>query len=100
MKLDIQELEAELAEKTKDLETFVLARDLVRKRVREVADSSFRSELTPLPSWSGTDAVLGSLDLCIHAMERTIEEIKQLLKATKLDRPFRVIEGENNGNEG
>ena len=31
-----------------------------------------KSELTPLPVWSGTDAVLGSLDLAIAAMEGTL----------------------------
>ena len=74
------QLEAEIEEKTRDLQAFQEARDIVRRRVLEVADS--QSPLTPLPKWSGTDAVLGSLDLSIHAMERTLEELKALLEQT------------------
>lgn len=33
-----------------------------------------------LVSWSGTSAVMGSLELTIHAIERTIEELRDLLK--------------------
>ena len=32
-----------------------------------------------LVSWSGTSAVMGSLELSIHAIERTVEELKDLL---------------------
>lgn len=92
-----EELEAELAEKTRDLEVFVEARDKIRMRVIELRDS--KSRLTPLPQWSGTDAVLGSLDLSIHAMERTIAELKQFLAASEKGRQFRVIEGDGDGNE-
>ncbi len=74
MQLTREELKAEIDEKSKDLDAFVQARDIIRKRVQEVADTE--SPLTPLPFWSGTDAVLGSLDLSIHAMERTLEELK------------------------
>jgi hypothetical protein len=72
------ELEAEIAEKSEDLRVFAEARDMIRKRVQEVVDSN--SKLTPLPTWSGTDAVLGSLDLAVHSMERTIEELRALLR--------------------
>lgn len=74
MELTREELKAEIDEKSRDLEVFAQARDLIRKRVQEVADTE--SPLTPLPFWSGTDAVLGSLDLAIHAMERTLDELK------------------------
>ena len=77
MNLDYSELKAELEEKTLDLKAFVQARDIVRARVLEVRDS--QSPLTPLPNWSGTDAVLGSLDLAIHSMERTLEELSVML---------------------
>lgn len=72
-----QEITAELEEKARDLDAFSSARELIRRRVLEVKDS--QSKLTPLPQWSGTDAVLGSLDLSIHAMERTLEELRTLL---------------------
>lgn len=83
-------LEQEVAEKTADLEAFVRAREIIRRRVLEVADS--KSPLTPLANWSGTDAVLGSLDLSIHAMERTLNELKQLLAGAP-PRRFTIIDG-------
>lgn len=86
--ISIVELQAEIDEKSLDLEAFVSARKIIRGRLIEVMDS--KSKLTPLPEWSGTDAVLGSLDLAIHAMERTISELKELKKkAQKLS----VIDG-------
>jgi hypothetical protein len=69
-----QELEEEIEEKGLDLQAFMQARDIIRKRVMEVSDSVCK--LTPLPAWSGTDAVLGSLDLSIHAIERTLAELQ------------------------
>jgi len=33
-----------------------------------------------LVDWSGTAAVMGSLDLSIHSIERTIEELKSILR--------------------
>lgn len=83
------ELEAEIFEKSEDLKAFSSARELIRHRVRDVQDSE--SRLTPLPTWSGTDAVLGSLDLAIHSMERTLEELGVLLK--RAPPALRVIAG-------
>ncbi len=86
-----QELELEILEKRQDLSAFSAARALIRNRVLEVVDS--KSSLTPLPNWSGTDAVLGSLDLAIHSIERTIDELQQALRElpsfmrTKDDKP-------------
>lgn len=71
----LQELNAEIDEKTKDWRAFSEARASIRQRLLEVRDS--QSRLTPLPEWSGTDAVLGSLDLAIHAMERTLMELQE-----------------------
>lgn len=82
------ELQAEIEEKTLDLKAFVAAREIVRQRVWDVRDS--QSKLTPLPTWSGTDAVLGSLDLAIHAMERTIGELQEMLKKTPV--PLRLVD--------
>lgn len=78
MKMTREELRAEIEEKRLDLDAFSKARDIIRARVVEVGDS--KNSLTPLPNWSGTDAVLGSLDLSIHAMERTLEELRGWLK--------------------
>jgi hypothetical protein len=85
-----QELLAEIEEKSKDLEVFAKARDDIRRRVMEVNDSP--SRLTPLPNWSGTDAVLGSLDLAIHAMEHTLEELKAILSSTSNRPLLRLVE--------
>jgi hypothetical protein len=76
VEISIIELQAEIDEKSRDLLAFLRAREIIRNRLFEVKDS--QSKLTPLPYWSGTDAVLGSLDLAIHSMERTITELKDL----------------------
>jgi hypothetical protein len=88
--LNREQLLAEIEEKTHDLEAFYKAREIIRARVLEVRDSP--SQLTPLPNWSGTDCVLGGLDLAIHAMERTVDELKAELE--RLPTPhFTVIDG-------
>ncbi len=93
MDMTREELRAEIDEKTEDLDAFVRARDIIRARVQAVADS--QNKLTPLPNWSGTDAVLGSLDLSIHAMERTIEELRMWLKSVEDSRPaLRLVDNE------
>lgn len=93
MNLSVQELRAEIEEKSQDLKAFTQARDIIRARVLEVRDS--QSPLTPLPNWSGTDAVLGSLDLAIHSMERTLDELQAMLEQAKpalqLVKTFEVI---------
>jgi len=81
MNLNVSDLKAEIQEKTLDLEAFTRARELIRARVLEVKDST--SPLTPLPNWSGTDAVLGSLDLAIHSMERTLAELAVMLESAR-----------------
>lgn len=82
----------EIEEKSEDLKAFTTAREIIRRRVLEVTDST--SPLTPLTTWSGTDAVLGSLDLAIHSMERTIDELKVLLNEAPEDRPHLRLVGE------
>lgn len=87
------QLLAELAEKTDDLTAFSQAREIVRRRVLEVAEST--CALTPLPHWSGTDAVLGSLDLSIHAIERTVAELRGLLEGCPDDKPkLSIVKGD------
>lgn len=85
--MNYRELEAEIQEKSLDLSAFQEARRIVRERVLAVKDS--QSQLTPLPNWSGTDAVLGSLDLAIHAMERTLDELLEMKRKYQ----FGVIDG-------
>lgn len=93
MKMTREELKAEIAEKSEDLDAFVRARDIIRARVLAVTDS--QNKLTPLPNWSGTDAVLGSLDLSIHAMERTLAELRDWLEAVEESQPaLRLVTNE------
>jgi len=86
MDLDV---EAEIEEKSLDLQAFVQAREIIRARVLEVADSP--SPLTPLPNWSGTAAVLGSLDLTINAMEHTLDELRQMVSSKPM---LRLVKSE------
>jgi hypothetical protein len=97
MDLTRQELIAEIDEKSKDLVAFTNARDLIRRRVTEVMDS--KSRLTPLPYWSGTDAVLGSLDLACNSIERTLRELNQMLKELPEPR-LKLVKETEDGNEG
>jgi hypothetical protein len=92
MEWDLPTLKREVEEKTLDLVAFYRARETIRRRVLEVRDSP--SQLTPLPTWSGTDAVLGSLDLSIHAMERTLTELKGMLSEAQAAAPrLQVLDG-------
>jgi hypothetical protein len=87
------EVVAEIEEKTLDLRAFYEAREIIRRRVLEVKDS--RSKLTPLVGWAGTDCVLGGLDLTIHAMERTLEELHAMLKT--MPAGLKIIDGGKDG---
>lgn len=97
MELSRKEVQEEIQEKSLDLRTFLEAREMIRRRVLEVADSP--SALTPLPQWSGTDAVLGTLDLVCHAIERTLIELRIMLRDLPEDtKPnLRIVTGDENG---
>lgn len=70
-------VELELTEHELDLSAFQTAYSAIHRRVTEVKDEG---RLMALVNWSGTSAVMGSLELAIHAMERTIEELRDILK--------------------
>ena len=93
--ISLQLLNESLDEMYLDLKAFMDAREIVRNRVVEVKDS--KNPFTPLTKWSGTDAVLGSLDLAIHAMERTIAELIELKRSTAPT--FTVINGGVDGDK-
>lgn len=93
MELSRQQLLEEIDEKSKDLDVFTKARDDIRRRVLEVVDS--KCTLTPLPQWSGTDAVLGSLDLVCNAIDRTIGELRQMLNSLPPEPTLRLIRSED-----
>lgn len=67
----------ELREHQADLQAFQGAYSCIHKRVQEVKDES---QLMKLVNWSGTSAVMGSLELSIHAIEHVVEELQQLLQ--------------------
>jgi hypothetical protein len=73
-------VELELEEHNLDLSAFQSAYSTIHKRVMEVKDEG---RLMTLVNWSGTSAVMGSLELAIHAVERTIEELRDIL--TRMD---------------
>jgi hypothetical protein len=67
----------ELEETRLDLAAFYKAHSAIHGRVQDVKDEG---RLLKLVEWSGTSAVMGSLDLAIHAMERTADELQDLLQ--------------------
>jgi hypothetical protein len=103
-----QELEVEIREQQLDLEAFQQARDLVRIRVHLSTET--QRLLTPLHTWSGSDAVLGSLDLVIHAIERTISELREMrdktvevaveLNPRLVGPPLRLVKGNDDEHQG
>ena len=72
-RLILLELENHLA----DLEAFQGAYSCIHRRVQDVKDEG---QLMKLVEWSGTSAVMGSLEMSIHAIERVVEELRDLLR--------------------
>lgn len=73
-----EELDKEMAEKAEDLEVFTRARNLLYQRVVYVKDHS-TSSITPLHEWAGTHAIMNTLDVVIHNMERMLLELKAIV---------------------
>lgn len=71
------EIVLELRECRKDLSAFQSSYSAVHYRVQEVKDEG---RMLKLVGWSGTGAVMGTLDLAIHAIERTIDEMRDILR--------------------
>jgi hypothetical protein len=88
----------EIEEGEKDLSVFIRARDEVRRRVVEVTDSPPR--LLPFVEWSGTYAVLGTLDLACHAIERTLEELRQAVGKVPEKPALRLVKEEEDDEQG
>lgn len=78
-------LESEITELRKDYIAFNVAYDTLRARILESSETS-PPRRPELHVWSGTRAVMGSLEMSIHAIERTILEYDKLI--------FRVRNGE------
>lgn len=89
--LSLSSLLKEREELRKDYVSFSGAYDLICMRLNECAESEPRNP--PLHQWSGSRAVCGTLEMSIHAIERTIEEHNELIRKIEageirnLDRP-------------
>ena len=78
MSLSLKALLLERDELRQDLIAWTRAYDIMRQRVRESSEREVPRN-PPLHQWSGSRAVIGSLELSIHAIERTIEEYNVLI---------------------
>lgn len=76
--LSLRQLREELTELQLDREAFSKAYDIMKARIRESANTS-RSQ-PPLFKWSGTRAVVGSLELSIQQIERNISEYSEAVR--------------------
>lgn len=71
-------LKREREELRRDRHAFAECLDIVKRRVMESNETDIPRR--PLfHEWSGTRAVAGSLEMSLHAVERTIQEMDQLI---------------------
>ncbi len=99
--MTLQEVTNEKDELVKDLVAFSRAYALIHDRV--IASEDDAPERYPsLRQWSGTCGALGTLELAIHSVERTIDEYKEVMKKLADEEehktPFKleVIDGGSN----
>jgi hypothetical protein len=85
------QLRIELEETQKDLTVFHQARDLIRRRVEDVRDEEVPRLMPNALTWSGTDAALGTLDLVVHALERTAAELKDEIEQREGSSHLRLV---------
>ena len=79
--LSRREVVEEIEENLKDIRAFSEAYSVIHRRVQEVKDEG---RMLQLVGWSGTAAVMGTLELSIHAMERAVDELRDILR--RIDR--------------
>lgn len=71
-------LKREQEELRRDRVAFASALDIMQKRILECKEMELPR--TPLlHEWSGTRAVVGSLEMSLHAVERTLEEVSNFI---------------------
>lgn len=71
-------LKRELDDLRRDRIAFASALDILTRRTMESIESDIpRRPL--LHEWSGTRASIGSLEMALHAIERTIDEVSQII---------------------
>lgn len=69
----------EREELLKDRHAFLSALDIMEKRVLASNETAIpRNPL--LHQWSGTRSVIGSLEMSSHAIERTLEDVNNLIR--------------------
>jgi len=78
----LSSLEKELDELRKDYVAFSQSYDILRQRVLESTELQ-PPRMPELHTWSGTRAVAGSLEMAIHAIERTILEYDVLVQKVR-----------------
>lgn len=72
-------LRTEYVQLQKDRDAFSSCLNTLRARVRESEDDCpHRSPL--LHEWAGTQACMGSLMMALHAVERTLEQVSDLIE--------------------
>jgi hypothetical protein len=71
-------LKREKDELLKDRTAFASSLDILRKRVLESNETEVPRQPL-LHEWSGARAVVGSLEMALHAIERTIEQMDDLI---------------------
>lgn len=69
----------ERTELRKDLEAFSQAFEILRRRILESNELEIPRRPV-LHEWSGSRAVIGSLEMSIHAIERTIEGMNEIIR--------------------
>lgn len=74
----LSELQREREELRRDRAAFASSLDIMQRRIVESNETEIpRRPL--LHQWSGTRAVVGSLEMSLHAVERTLEEVSNLI---------------------
>ena len=76
---DLHALEMTKQEVARDLAVFRRAHDLVKDRALRSRDDERLPELR-LEHWVGTQTVLGTLTMSIHAQERVLEELTIMIQ--------------------
>lgn len=93
-------LQREREELRRDRAAYATSLDILTRRVLESNETDIpRRPL--LHEWSGTRACIGSLEMALHAVERTLNEVTNLISAIEngeapnLDAPSPTTQGSN-----
>ena len=90
------ELEAEIKEKSEDLQALLRSRDILFGRCVEVRDNS-KSRLMKFSEWAGSHALMNTFDLVINSATRILEELKELRDNTQEPPRLRIVKDDEQG---